>query len=54
MISMTYFFNLHMPTSLRVFQGLSGLAPISPNFPGFLLAAPLLANGDLYSSISWI
>jgi hypothetical protein len=54
MIAMTYFFILHMPTFLSASQGLRASRPSARFFQDFLLAAQLLVNCDLSSSISWI
>jgi hypothetical protein len=54
MIAMTYFFSLHMPTSLSVSKGLRASRPSARFFQDFLLASQLLVNCGLSSSISWI
>jgi hypothetical protein len=51
-IAMTYFFIMRMPTSLIASQGLPASCPSARVFQDFFLAAQLLVNCDLSSSIS--
>jgi hypothetical protein len=54
MIALTYFFILHMPTSLSVSQGFRASRPPARFFQDFSPVSQLLVNCDLSRSINWI